>query len=341
MPNFWKTAPCSTCSATATAPWAPSGVSRLRVEGYVIRAGAVILAAGGAGRLFPTTSNPIDVCGSGYALALRAGARLRDMEFIQFYPWRLIQPFKSTRVPIQPSTFALGGRLYNSRGERFMTAYDPVRHESTTRDLSARGIADQINKGLAVEGGVVLDVSGVPHDQFRLENPRVVDLLERKSVDYRTIQLIVAPEAHYFMGGVDIDKVGRASIDGLFAAGENAGGVHGGNRLNSNSVPDTQVFGHRAGVAAATYAQAIRPNAADAEAAINALSIMLASVGMGDVAPEIEHATERLRQTLSTTLGLVRDPPGSSGQSSRRATSMQRAAPWSRVPLQIWSPWQS
>jgi fumarate reductase (CoM/CoB) subunit A len=286
------------------------GVSRLRVEGYVIRAGAVILAAGGAGRLFPTTSNPIDVCGSGYALALRAGARLRDMEFIQFYPWRLIQPFKSTRVPIQPSTFALGGRLYNSRGERFMAAYDPVRKESTTRDLSARGIAEQINKGLAVEGGVVLDVSDVPDDQFRFENPRVVELLARKSVDYRTIQLIVAPEAHYFMGGVDIDEVGRASIDGLFAAGENAGGVHGGNRLNSNSVPDTQVFGHRAGVAAATYAQTTRPKAAEARAAINALSKMLDSVVTGDVAPEIEHETERLRQTMSTTLGLVRDRAG-------------------------------
>ncbi len=76
------------------------GVNRLKVEGFVVRAGAVILAAGGAGRMFPTTSNPVDVNGSGYALALRAGARLRDMEFIQFYPWRLIRPFKSTRVPI-------------------------------------------------------------------------------------------------------------------------------------------------------------------------------------------------------------------------------------------------
>ena len=105
------------------------GMHRLRPAGYVIRAGAIILAAGGAGRLFPTTSNPVDVCGSGYALALRAGARLRDMEFIQFYPWRLIRPFNSTRMPIQPSTFALGARLYNSQGERFMTRYDPVRRE--------------------------------------------------------------------------------------------------------------------------------------------------------------------------------------------------------------------
>ena len=96
------------------------GIARNKIEGFVIEAGATVLAAGGAGRMFKITSNPADVCGGGFALALRAGARLRDMEFIQFYPWRLIRPFKATRVPIQPSTFSIGGRLYNSKGERFM-----------------------------------------------------------------------------------------------------------------------------------------------------------------------------------------------------------------------------
>jgi fumarate reductase (CoM/CoB) subunit A len=285
------------------------GVGRLALEGYIIKAGAVILASGGAGRLFPVTSNPVDVCGSGYALALRAGARLRDMEFIQFYPWRLIRPFKSTRVPIQPSTFALGGRLYNSAGERFMEAYDPVRKESTTRDLSARGIADQISKGLSVEGGVVLDVSNVADDRFRFENPKVVDLLARKNIDYRAIQLIVAPEAHYFMGGVDIDEDGQASVRGLYAAGENAGGVHGGNRLNSNSVPDTQVFGHRAGVAASAYARTAEP--ADGDRAVaDELARRMSTIAAGDVSAEIELHGERLRQTMGMKLGLVRDRTG-------------------------------
>lgn len=285
------------------------GVNRLRPEGYVFHAGAVILAAGGAGQLFCTTSNPVDVCGSGYALAFRAGARLRDMEFIQFYPWRLIRPFKSTRVPIQPSTFALGARLYNSRGERFMGDYDPLRWESTTRDLSARGIADQINKGLSVEGGVVLDVSGVPDEQFRFENPRVVDLLERKNVDYRSIQLIVAPEAHYFMGGVDIDVQGQASLPGLFAAGENAGGVHGGNRLNSNSVPDTQVFGHRAGMAAAARVRACGLREIDKQA-VAELTAVLDGLVPGEASSEIADERARLREAMSRTLGLVRDAAG-------------------------------
>ena len=139
---------------------------------------------------------------------------LRDMEFIQFYPWRLIRPFKSTRVPIQPSTFMMGARLYNSRGERFMEKYDPIKKESAARDVSARGIADQIRQGLAVDGGVVLDVSDVPEDQFRYENSKVVDLLDPKKIDYRQIQLVVAPEAHFFMGGVAIDDCGRASLRG-------------------------------------------------------------------------------------------------------------------------------
>ena len=285
---------------------------QFKVEGYILRARSTVLALGGAGRMFPTTSNPVDVCGSGYALALRANVRLRDMEFIQFYPWRLIRPFKSTRVPIQPSTFSLGGKLYNSRGERFMEAYDPVRMESTTRDLSARGIADQISKGFSVEGGVILDVSDVPDDRFRFENPRVIELLARKNLDYRTIQLVVAPEAHYFMGGVDIDDQGQASRRGLFAAGENAGGVHGGNRLNSNSVPDTQVFGHRAGVAAAIYAQSVKPAVVDV-AAVAALARRLEGVSAGNVAPEIEVEGDKLREATSMKLGLVRDRVGLEG----------------------------
>ena len=135
------------------------GIARNSIEGFVIEAGAIVLAAGGAGRMFTITSNPADVCGAGFALALRAGARLRDMEFIQFYPWRLIHPFKSTRVPIQPSTFSLGGRLYNSKGERFMEAYDPVRKDATTRDLSARGIFLFFMSSHSLKGSVICAVS--------------------------------------------------------------------------------------------------------------------------------------------------------------------------------------
>jgi len=225
---------------------------RDRAEGCVIRAKAVILAAGGAGRLFSVTSNPVDVTGGGYALAARSGVPLRDMEFIQFYPWRLVRPFKVSRVPVQPSTFATGGRLYNSRGERFMEQYDPIKKEAATRDVAARGIFDQMRFGLSVDGGVVFDVSEVGDEEFRFQNPKIIERLEPRGINYREIPMIIAPEAHFFMGGVMTTDTGATAVLGLFAAGENAGGTHGGNRLNSNAIPETQVMGHRAGLQAAS-----------------------------------------------------------------------------------------
>jgi fumarate reductase (CoM/CoB) subunit A len=286
-------------------------LARDRIAGFVIRAGAVILAAGGAGRMFSLTSNPTDVRGSGYALALKAGARLRDMEFIQFYPWRLIRPFKNTRMPIQSSVFVEGGRLLNRHGERFMERYDPVRKDSAMRDVSARGIFDQIRNGLDVDGGVVLDVTAVSDAAFRLNNPRVVEVLDRQGIDYRNIPLIVAPEAHFFMGGVVIDEHGRSDIAGLYAAGENAGGVHGANRLNSNAVPDTQVFGHRAGISAGCAARtAAAASVDDAVVASWASRLSAISDSSTSVSVDYDALVERLQASVSLGLGIVRTAAG-------------------------------
>jgi fumarate reductase (CoM/CoB) subunit A len=287
------------------------GIRRDKVEGCVIRAGAVILAAGGAGRLFSVTSNPVDVTGGGFALALRAGAPLRDMEFIQFYPWRLIQPFKSSRVPIQPSTFVSGARLYNSRGERFMEEYDPIKKEAATRDVSARAIFDQIRFGLSVDGGVILDISAVSDEQFRLENSKVIERLDPRGINYREIPLIIAPEAHFFMGGVMIDDTGATSINGLFAAGENAGGTHGGNRLNSNAVPETQVIGHRAGLAAAAAGMRHRAGLID-ERAVVQWTRRLGTVRRetADASPEFDAVLADMQEVMWLGLGIVRTAEG-------------------------------
>ena len=288
------------------------GAVALRAIGgdvVVISARATVLAAGGAGRMFSVTSNPAETCGGGYALAIRAGAALRDMEFIQFYPWRLIRPFKATRVPVQPSTFMIGARLYNSRGERFMEAYDPLKKETAARDISARGIADQIRKGLDIEGGVRLDVSDVNDEQFRFENSKVVDLLDPKKIDYREIPLVVAPEAHFFMGGVAIDDCGRTHLRGLYAAGESAGGLHGGNRLNSNSIPETQVFGHRAGLTAAGEVQGIARRADPKP--IETVQELLERAGADDAEPhELTQLTTELRGVVDIELGIVRSGTG-------------------------------
>ena len=309
------------------------GIGRETPRVWNIRAGATILAAGGAGRMFPVTSNPIDVRGGGYALALRAGARLRDMEFIQFYPWRLIRPFKGTRMPIQPSTFVAGGKLFNSRGERFMEAYDPVKKEAAMRDVSARGIFDQIRKGLDVEGGVTLDVSDIPDEQFRIDNTKVVDALDPKGIDYREIPLVVAPEAHFFMGGVLTDVDGRTDLSGLYAAGENASGVHGGNRLNSNAVPETQVFGHRAGIDAAAFAGRRRQGAEDGAAAAQTWAGRLA--GIQDPAAQpgagMSALVQELQQAINLGIGIVRTADGLQRCMDALADIRERAA---GVPLQ-------
>ncbi len=303
------------------------GLRRDRVEACVIRAGATILAAGGAGRLFSVTSNPVDVTGGGYALAIRAGAPLRDMEFIQFYPWRLVRPFGSSRVPVQPSTFVSGAKLYNRRGERFMEAYDPVRKEASTRDVSARAIFDQIRFGLDVEGGVVLDISDVSDAQFRLENSKVTERLDPRGIDYRSIPLILAPEAHFVMGGVWIDEAGASALPGLYACGESAGGVHGGNRLNSNAVPETQVFGHRAGRAAAAFASGPRNGRVDGDG-LAAWVARLEDVrsAASDVAPELKEALAAFRQAMWLGLGIVRTAEGLERARTEAAAMRARVA---------------
>jgi len=285
-------------------------IQRDRAVAHVVRAKSVVLAAGGAGRMFPVTSNPIDVRGGGYALAIRAGAELRDMEFIQFYPWRLIQPFGNTRVPLQPSTFVYGAKLYNRDGERFMERYDPVKMEAATRDVSARGIHDQIRLGLDVEGGVLVDLSDVADEQFRGDNSKVLEALP-KGTDYRSVRFILAPEAHFVMGGVSVDLNGQSNLKGLFSCGENAGGVHGGNRLNSNAVPETQVFGHRAGIAA-THVARERSFARIDDQRLTHWRKRLEGVEANGARPADEFMSlfEEQRNAIGVGLGIVRNRSG-------------------------------
>jgi fumarate reductase (CoM/CoB) subunit A len=297
------------------------GLDLKRQQLVVIHAGAVVLATGGAGRLFSISSNPNDVTGDGFALAARAGAELRDMEFIQFYPWRCIDPFKNTRVAIQPSTFVNGGRLYNRIGERFMLQYEPERAEGTTRDVAARAIFEQIRNGLDVRGGVRLDVSTLSEEVWQRTNPRAARLLERDGIDYRTYEFIVAPEAHYFMGGVRIDEHGASSVPGLYAAGEVAGGIQGANRIGNNALPETQVFGRRAGLAAAALAgRAADPSAdgtADAgvdggdEAPLGGWQARLTQLGQApSAAAQLEELRTTLQRQMWASLGIIRTEEG-------------------------------
>jgi fumarate reductase (CoM/CoB) subunit A len=305
---------------------------RLNGAPWRIDAGATVVATGGAGQLFQVTSNPVDVTGDGFAMGLRAGACLRDMEFIQFYPWRLIRPFARSRVPVQPSTFAIGARLYNAEGERFMESVDPQRKESTTRDVAARGIFDQIRRGLDVDGGVRLDISHLSDEEWRTTNPRVAALMERRGMNPRALPLVVAPEAHFVMGGLAVDQEGRASLGGLFAAGEAAGGPHGANRLNSNAIPDTQVFGQRAGRAAAAHAAVIRASGRRDRrgdpSPVDRLLGRLASLS-DDAAGERANGASRhdeIQRVAALALGIIRNRDTLSEASDRLRDLRERSA---------------
>lgn len=273
-----------------------------------IAAPSVILATGGAGRLFSVTSNPVDITGDGFSLAFRAGAVLRDMEFIQFYPWRCTDPFTNSRVSIQPSTFVLGARLHNARGERFMQG-----NEATTRDVAARAIFMEIQSGRGVAGaggpGVRLDLSALSRAEFETTNPKVARYLAKLNIDHATYPFVVAPEAHYWMGGLAVDAQGAASLEGLFAVGEVAGGIHGANRINSNALPETQIFGDRAGRSAAARS-AKRPHSeitAEAEALSRRLAV---GEGAGLNESELNQRQKSLATAMWDFLGIVRHANG-------------------------------
>jgi len=222
-------------------------------EPVLFRAKSIVLACGGSGNLYLNTSNPTGVTGDGYALALQAGAALMDMEFVQFYPLGFLFP-NSLRG-------ALGALLYhsklrNNKGERFMEKYDPERLELSTRDRIARAIYTEINEGRGgPHGGVFADMTYHEPGAIAKMQPALCETYSKIGVDPEKDYLEVAPTCHFFMGGVKVDENWASTVPGLFAAGETAVGVHGGNRLSQNALAELIVTGTRAGVSAARFAQ--------------------------------------------------------------------------------------
>ena len=242
----------------------------------VITADAVILATGGAGQLYNVTTNSTAGTGDGYALGFRAGAKLIDMEQVQFHPTGAVYPADSRGRLITEAVRGEGGILKNALGERFMEKYDPARMELSTRDVVARAIATEILEGRGTaSGGVYLDVTHLKSEQIETRLPVMLHQFLQFGVDIRTQPMEVAPTAHHFMGGLEITKDAETTIPHLFAAGEVTGGVHGANRLGGNALADTQVFGRRAGISAGkckSFVKEIDTSALDAvEAKISRL----------------------------------------------------------------------
>jgi len=218
-----------------------------------IRAKAIVIATGGIGRLYELTSNPVQNTGDGIALAMRAGAELMDLEFVQFYPLTVLYPQAIRGMNLNSHHY--GARLYNSERERFMTRYFPKEMEHLTRDKLSRSIFKEILTGkVGPHGGVFLDATMIPGDYYAERIPTEWKLAVNAKVDLTKDMLEVAPSCHYYMGGIRIDEKCRVSIRGLFAAGECTAGVQGANRLTNNGLAEALVFGVVAGESAAQYA---------------------------------------------------------------------------------------
>jgi succinate dehydrogenase / fumarate reductase flavoprotein subunit len=313
-------------------------VGYLRENGsfVVFEAPAVILATGGIGKSFKVTSNSWEYTGDGHALAMKAGATLLNMEFVQFHPTGMVWPPSVKGILVTESVRGDGGVLKNSEGRRFMFDYvppvfrkqyaetedeadgwyeDQVKNrrppELLPRDEVARAINSEVKAGRGTpHGGVFLDIaSRLPADAIRKKLPSMYhQFKELADVDITAEPMEVGPTCHYVMGGVEVDPdTAAAVVPGLFAAGEVAGGMHGSNRLGGNSLSDLLVFGRRAGAGASAYVDGLggsRPAVRDAHVESARRAAVAPFDGDGGENPYTIHA--ELQQTMNDLVGIIR-----------------------------------
>jgi succinate dehydrogenase / fumarate reductase flavoprotein subunit len=297
---------------------------------------AVILATGGIGKSFKVTSNSWEYTGDGHALALRAGAALVNMEFVQFHPTGMVWPPSVKGILVTESVRGDGGVLRNSEGRRFMFDYvpdvfrgqyadseeegdrwytDPANNkrppELLPRDEVARAINTEVKEGRGTpHGGVYLDVSTrLPAEEIIRRLPSMHhQFKELADVDITAEPMEVGPTCHYVMGGVEVDAdTAATSVPGLYAAGEVAGGMHGSNRLGGNSLSDLLVFGRRAGAAAALHAttRSSRPHIDEAQVARAAQTALAPFRAEGSAEnPYALHL--ELQQRMNDLVGIIR-----------------------------------
>jgi len=274
-----------------------------------IAAKATIIATGGLTRLYRRNSASANMGGDGYALALRAGAPLVDMEFVQFFPIGHLAPRLIGMDPIMwdPFRYKLGGRLLNSEGEEFAARYG-VSEDGRyviTRDLATYAIVKEVEAGRgSPHGGAYLSFRHCSEAELRRAFGPVIDRLARNDIDLTRMPVEVAPIAHYHMGGVKADARMATELPGLFAAGEAVGGANGANRLSGNAITEALVFGRRAGASAADHARRARAPAFRPQAARAALELVGRRTDRNDL--NTAAMVQRLQATMADDVGPFR-----------------------------------
>ncbi|HLL67994.1 MAG TPA: fumarate reductase/succinate dehydrogenase flavoprotein subunit [Micromonosporaceae bacterium] len=296
---------------------------------------AVVLATGGVGKSYKVTSNSWEYTGDGHALALRAGATLINMEFLQFHPTGMVWPPSVKGILVTESVRGDGGVLRNTKGERFMFKYVPDVFrkqyaeteeeadrwyedadnnrrppELLPRDEVARAINSEVKAGRGTPAqGVLLDVSTrMPAETIRRRLPSMYhQFKELADVDITKQAMEVGPTCHYVMGGVEVDAdTAAAAVPGLYAAGEVSGGMHGSNRLGGNSLSDLLVFGKRAGEYAAAYATDIGRVKIPQHQLDAAVETALAPLGRGEGGENPYTLQQDLQQIMNDLVGIIR-----------------------------------
>ena len=266
---------------------------------FVIGAKSTIVATGGAGHIYLRTNNAIGLTGDGYALAYEAGAVLRDMEFVQFYPTAWGK--QGSKMCMYEGFLPLGATIRNSLGEDILEKHGINNITSVTRDILTRIIMKEIVGGRGVEGNLVVDFTTVPEDR---DQGRFRSLLMSK--ECKLGKLPVAPTVHFFMGGVRINESCETGISRLYAAGEVCGGVHGANRLGGNAISETLVFGTIAGNQAAnsaTKTELIPTPQGEVTAEVERLRKLASGAGR----ESLEELLQSLKQTMWDKAGVMRD----------------------------------
>ncbi len=314
------------------------GYFRENGEFILFEAPAIVLATGGVGKSYKVTSNSWEYTGDGHALALRAGATLINMEFLQFHPTGMVWPPSVKGILVTESVRGDGGILKNSDGKRFMFDYvpdvfrkqyaeteeeadrwytDPDNNrrppELLPRDEVARAINAEVKAGRGTaSGGVFLDIASRRTPEFILKRlPSMYhQFKELADVDITKQPMEIGPTCHYVMGGIEVDPdTGAAAggVKGLFAAGEVSGGMHGSNRLGGNSLSDLLVFGKRAGEYAAAYASSLKTSPKISDATVDAaVETALAPLNRGTEGENPYQVWHALQEVMQNLVGIIR-----------------------------------